>query len=329
MPAAAVEASLDLDGANGVDYCPEVGHHRAVPPIVRGLYVVEGAQPWGSLYIAGFGWGGSTGSSPRRSLYVGRGQELVPHFRARADTAHPFALRVEIPDAAGNRFERIAIDPDDGTSAAALGIAGPLDLVELEVNGGLGGRGPHFVITKTKVIEDASKLRPHFMAARAELDSLVAASRMDLDRVLADARRAALAANPHPIKGQLPREDSVVYLPTYRPSTGRLEILFGYRLTAGVMMKFPPPKPDPHPHKHHTDVPPQPNPRPLTWSVMMGARYTLDGDRIVAEDVWPPSIHGGAGGVAVPWQCTPPQRAHAPAPAGSGSSGPPPGRPPG
>lgn len=322
VPAATLQASLDVVDPNGADYCPQVGHDRAVPPTVRGLYVVEGAQPWGSLYIPGFGWGGSTGSSPRRSLYVGRGQAFVPHFRARTDTAHPFDLMVELPDAKRKRSERIAIDPDDGRSAAASGIAGPLDLVDLEVNGGVGGRGLHFVITKATVVEDARALRPRFMAARAELDKLVTASRKDLERVLADAKRAALAANPHPIKGQVPRAETVVYLPTYRTSTGRIEILLGYRLTAGVMMKFPPPKPNPHPHKH-ADGPPLPNPRPLRWSVMMGARYTLDGDKIVAAEVWPPSIQG-AGGVAVPWQCTPPRGTAAPAQASPGCSGPPP-----
>ncbi len=323
VPGATLQASLDVVGANGVDYCPQVGHGRAVPPTVRGLYVVEGPQPWGTLYIPGFGWGGSTGSSPRRSLYVGRGQELVPHFRARPDTSHPFDLTVEIPDAKRTRSERIPVDPDDARSALASGISGPLDLVEFEVNGGLGGRGLHFVITKANVIENATTLAPRFMAARAELDKLVAASRKDLDRVLAEAKRAALAANPHPIMGTVPRVDSVVYVPTYRPSTGRIEILFAVRRTAGVMMKFPPPKPSTHPHKY-ADGPPPPNPRPLTWSVMMGARYTLDGGKIVATDVWLPSIPG-AGGRAVPWQCIAPHGTPPPPHSTPRCSGPAPG----
>jgi hypothetical protein len=311
VPAATLQASLDPVNPNGTDYCPQVGHDRSVPPTVRGMYVVEGAQPWGSLYIAGFGWGGSTGSSPRRNFYVGRGPEFVPHFRARSDTSHPFDLMVEIPDAKRKRTEHIPIDHDGGKSAAAAGIAGPLDLVELEVNGSLGGKGLHFVITKATVIEDASKLRPRFVAARAELDKLVKASRRDLERVLGEAKRAAMAANPNPTFAQVPREESVVYMPTYRPSTGRVEILFGYRLTAGVMMKFPPPKPNTRPHKHYDDGTPPPNPRPLRWSVMMGARYTLDGDKIVAEEVWPPSIPGT--GAVVPWQCTAPKGFPAPA----------------
>ncbi|MFN0246434.1 MAG: hypothetical protein ACKV2T_05975 [Kofleriaceae bacterium] len=38
-------------------------------------------------------------------------------------------------------------------------------------------------------------------------------------RVLAAAKRAALAANPHQVKATLPRDELVVYVPTYRPST--------------------------------------------------------------------------------------------------------------
>jgi hypothetical protein len=320
---ATLQTELDATDRGGTDYCPQQGHDRRVPPAVRGLYVVEGQQPWGALYIPGFGWGGSTGSRPRRSVYVGRGAEFVPHFKAHAGTAHPFELTVEIPDAKRQRKERIPIDTDDGASAAAAGIAGPLDLVELEVNGGLGGKGLHFVITKARRIEDANVLAPRFVAARAELDKLVKSSRKDLDRVLADAKRRALAANPYPtVKGNVPRSESVIYWPTYRPSTGRIEVLFGYRLTEGVMMKFPPPKPDTTPHKHE-DGPPLPNPRPLSWALMFGARYTLDGDKLVQQEVWEPSVVG-ADIRAVPWQCTPPKGSPSPAQPVAACSGPPP-----
>lgn len=306
VPTATLQAALDVVARNGADYCPARGNDRSVPPTVRGLYVVEGTQPWGTLYIPGFGWGGSTGSRPRLSLYVGRGPEFVPHFRSRASTAHPFELTVEIPDTKRKRTERFPIDSDDAASAAAAGVAGPLDIVDFEANGGLGGRGMHFVITKATVVENAAALSPRFTAARAELDKLVKASRKDLDKVLAEAKRVALAANPHPQKGAVPLSELVIYVPTYRPSTGRIEILFGYRLTEGVMMKFPPPKPNPNPHVKRPDGPPPPNPRPLTWAVMMGARFTLDGDKIVQQEVWAPTVVG-ADQRAVPWQCEPPQ----------------------
>jgi len=301
-------AILQADGVSpaGTDYCPRVGNDNVVPPTARGLYVVEGQQPWGTLYIPGFGWGGSTGSKPRLSFYNGRRPEFVPHWKstAAAGTPNPFELTVEIPDAKRKRTERISVSTDDAASAAAAGIAGPIDLVDFEVNGGLGGKGFHFVVTKSTVVESATVLSKRFTGARAAFDKLVKTSRKELDGVLADAKKAALAANPHPVKGKVPQDESVIYMPTYRPSTGRIEVLFGYRLTEGVMMKFPEPKPSTRPSKH-PDMGPLPNPRPLLWGVMMGARITLDGDKIESVETWAPTVNGS--GFAVPWECKAPR----------------------
>jgi len=306
VDAATLQTAVDVSDQNGADYCPQ-RRHGTVPGTVRGLYVVEGTQPWGSLYIPGFGWGGSTGSNPRQSFYVGRQPEFVPHFKALPTTAHPFELSVEVPDAKRKRTERIPVEPSDATASAAAGITGAINLVEFEANNGLGGHGFHFVVTKTKVIDDTNVLAPRFTAARAAFDKLRTSSRKDIDRALAEARRAALKANPHPIvKGTVAPAELVIYLPTYRPTSGHLEILFGYRVTNGVMMKFPPPKRGSNPHvKRPDDGPPPPNPRPLQWSVMFGARYTLDGDKLVSEEVWSPTVVG-AEPIDVPWQCKPP-----------------------
>jgi hypothetical protein len=92
-----------------------------------------------------------------------------------------------------------------------------------------------------------------------------------------------------PIVKKLPRTASVVYEPTWRPSTKRIEVLFGYKIDGGYVVDMPA-SDDGNTKRESRPA----GPVPVRYGIYFGVRYTLEGDRVVAEERFAPRVpYGG------------------------------------
>jgi hypothetical protein len=252
-----------------------------LPARAVGVVVMPGVEPWGTFYEPGFDWswaGTEEGTVHRFLVGPDAGSEYAPYFSPRnGNVANAFQLYVELPQ----QRTTYTIDHGPGAierNARAFGVDVPVALVEVDVNDRRGGRGPHFVITGARIIDD--KLGDRFMEARRSFDALVARNRASLTRALDAGEAAARGKLPGArIVGDVPAQDLVVYRPFWNAATKTVDVYFGYRIVAGVKVKSSPP--DAHANTKHAPPPPI---VVAPYSAAMGARYRV-GERGVVREV--------------------------------------------
>ena len=129
---------------------------------------------------------------------------------------------------------------------------------------------------------------------RKRFDATVAAHKPTIEQLLDAEDKRLVAATKHPIRSKLPRAEMVVYDPTWRPSTRRLEVMFGYKVDGGYIVDLP----EDNDHNSKRESRPA-GPAPVRYSIYMGVRYTLDGDRVLTEELFLPRVPTRQ----APWDC--------------------------
>jgi hypothetical protein len=277
--------------ADGADYCGTT-RDRTLPGTLTGVLVEEGDHPWGKVHTPGFGWG-YVPTDPGWQFHVGRDWAMAPKLTPPPGT-QGITMSITIPDANRHRVQKMeTVQP----TRAAVGVDEPVNLVEVEVNQGLGGRGSHFVMTKVRVVESLSA---RLASLRTRFDATVAAQKQTIDQLLDAEDKKLKATLKDPIVKKLPRTASVVYEPTWRPSTKRVEVLFGYKIDGGYVVDMP------ASNDGNTKRESRPaGPVPVRYGIYFGVRYTLEGDRVVAEELFAPRVPTRQ----APWDCTAPSPA--------------------
>ncbi len=311
---------------------PLPSHHQGPPPTVGpqhgpadpralgstavGVLVLPGQEPWGLFYEPGFDWAWAGTEREITWRFLVGGTEHAPYFAAVDPVRTPFDLTVQVPQ---GRTQYV-VDTAPGASVAAAraqGVAGSIQLVELEVNDGRGGSGTHFVATHTRVLD--ADLGRRLAAAGAAFDARVRAHTGALAQRLGEAEAATRARVSQALRGPAPLDlQQVAYRPTWNPLTSRVEVTFGYRHVRGVIIRTMPETP-------FTKGPSAPRELTVRYAAGMGARYALepDGPREL-ELIAPTVFEDGSGNARLPWTS---QVNPAPPPAPRPAPGPPPPAP--
>lgn len=197
---------------------PELGAHAV------GLLMASGQQPWGGS----INW--------TRGLEHGTSRV---EYRFLFDRSSPYAVYF-VSDGRGYNFMRgWSVPTPSGQPARHQGVAmfrpdTPNDyglgkkahLVDVEVNGGRGGKGIHFVITKLRVL-DGSKAYPLqpdgiLVGLRNRFDATLASNRGRTKAILAKAR----ASNPKDWKLAGRPDPQIAVWPTWIEKESVLEVVF-------------------------------------------------------------------------------------------------------
>ncbi len=271
-----------------------------LPGKAIGLIVLPGREPWGTFYEPGFdwAWAGSEKDTTYRFL-VGERTEYAPYFSPASPIRTPFGLRVELPAGPTSYTVDMAAGAK-ALAAKAHGIRAAVHLVEVEVNGGRGGRGPHFVITGARILDGTSalplSLEEKLGEARRAFDAAVArmggAIARDLEAAGKDVRAGAgkrfVRASPMDV-------EQVVYRPVWVEASRRVEVTFAYRRVRAWIVKSGPPRP-------YTKGAPPPPELTARYSAGVALRYRLgEGAPVEVETFGPMVLEPAIPFHHVPW----------------------------
>jgi len=179
--------------------------------------------------------------------------------------------------------------------AAGLGAPGPANLVQVSVNGLLGGGGAadavHFVITGIRSLEDSDRfpmtLTQWLTQARACFDATVQRQRKRIEEELEKARMSVHAVHRERIiSGPTQPWEHVVFRPIWHEDLNRIEVLMAYKKTASYIGKTQRRR-NPKTKKRRPPPPPTYHAR---YSVAFAARYISNGDRIRETEIFKPII---------------------------------------